>query len=151
MSRMQSSLQDSCLLCLSTLVYHVAPASMFFFFFSLIFFFPIKQLSSTSVLPSGHSVSPHPSLPPAAESLSPAWLSLVVHPQLHSSLCGLLARTAVLLRLASTSGDALQHFCDPSSLQTSSRELCRLLAQNGVHLAPALTAAAAAADAQQTV
>lgn len=89
-------------------------------------------------------------LPLAADTLSLDWLSLLVHPQLHSSLCGLLVRIAVLLRLGSRSRDALQRLCDTSSLQKNSQELCCLLAQNGVHLPPALTAAATA-DAQQTV
>ncbi|XP_051278992.1 thyroid adenoma-associated protein homolog [Dicentrarchus labrax] len=77
-----------------------------------------------------------------AETLTPAWLALLMDPRLHSTLCGLVTRAAFLLRLVKTSDD-VQHLCNPSSLHTSLQEVCRLLSQNGVHFPSALTAAVA--------
>lgn len=132
-------------------VCHVSTAfPLFYFSLVIIIYFILFFLQASSFPPHLHCPQVtlfHPVLlpsTPAVEMLSPAWLSLLVHPRLHSSLCGLLVRTAVLLRVASRNRDALQRLCDPSSLQMSLRELCCLLAQNGVHLPPALTAAAAA-------
>nr|XP_046243358.1 thyroid adenoma-associated protein homolog [Scatophagus argus] len=77
------------------------------------------------------------------ETLTPAWLALLVDPRLHSTLCGLFTRAALLLRLLETSDD-VRHLCDPSSLHTSLQEVCSLLSQNGVHFPSSLTAAVAA-------
>lgn len=77
-----------------------------------------------------------------AESLTPAWLALLMDPRLHSTLCGLVTRAAFLLRLVKTSDD-VQHLCNPSSLHTSLQDVCSLLSQNGVHFPSALTAAVA--------
>ncbi|KAM9360663.1 tRNA (32-2'-O)-methyltransferase regulator THADA [Symphorus nematophorus] len=43
----------------------------------------------------------------SAETLTAAWLSLLMDPRLHSTLCGLLTRAAFLLRLLKTSDDLL--------------------------------------------
>lgn len=75
-----------------------------------------------------------------AEMLTPAWLALLTDPRLHSSLCGLISRTAFLLQLLETSEDA-RHLCNPFSLQTSLQEVFIPLSQNGVHFPSALTAA----------
>ncbi|KAG8012021.1 hypothetical protein GBF38_004452 [Nibea albiflora] len=77
-----------------------------------------------------------------AETLTPDWLALLMDPCVHSTLCGLLARAAFLLRLLKTSDD-LRCFCDPSSLHTSLQDVYSLLVQNGVHFASTLTAAVA--------
>lgn len=77
-----------------------------------------------------------------AETLTLDWLALLMDPRVHSTLCGLLARAAFLLRLLKTSDD-LRHFCDPSSLHTSLQDVCSLLIQNGVHFSSTLTAALA--------
>lgn len=77
-----------------------------------------------------------------AETLTPAWLALLVDPRLHSTMCGLFARSAFLLQLLKTSAD-VRHLCDPLSLRTRLHEVCSLLSQNGVHLPSALTAAVA--------
>uniref|UniRef100_A0A3P8UEC5 Si:ch211-225b11.4 n=1 Tax=Amphiprion percula TaxID=161767 RepID=A0A3P8UEC5_AMPPE len=66
------------------------------------------------------------------ETLTPSWLTLLMDPRFHSSLCGLFTRAAFLLQLLKTS-DSIQHLCDPSSVHTSLQEVCSLLAQNGVH------------------
>ncbi|XP_040011618.1 thyroid adenoma-associated protein homolog isoform X2 [Xiphias gladius] len=77
-----------------------------------------------------------------AETLTPAWLALLVDPCFHSTLCSLFTRAAFLLRLLKASDD-LRRLCDPSSLHTSLQEVCSLLSQNGVHFPSALTAAVA--------
>lgn len=77
-----------------------------------------------------------------AETLTPAWLALLMDPRFHSTLCGLFARAAFLLRLLTTSDD-VRHLCDPSSLRMSLQEVCSLLSQSGVHFPSALTAAVA--------
>ncbi|XP_070759925.1 tRNA (32-2'-O)-methyltransferase regulator THADA [Enoplosus armatus] len=77
-----------------------------------------------------------------AETLTPAWLALLMDPRLHSTLCGLLTRAAFLLRLLKTSDD-VRHLCDPSSLHMSLQEVCSLLSQNGIHFPPTVTAAVA--------
>lgn len=60
----------------------------------------------------------------------------------HSTLCGLFTRAAFLLRLSKALED-VGHLCDPSSLREDLKEMSSLLAQNGVHLPSALTAAVA--------
>ncbi|GAA6224743.1 thyroid adenoma-associated protein homolog isoform X1 [Lates japonicus] len=77
-----------------------------------------------------------------AETLTPAWLALLMDPHFHSTLCSLFTRAAFLLQLLKTSDDA-RHLCDPSSLRATLQEVCSLLSENGVHFAPALTAAVA--------
>ncbi|XP_074494084.1 tRNA (32-2'-O)-methyltransferase regulator THADA isoform X3 [Sebastes fasciatus] len=77
-----------------------------------------------------------------AETLTPAWLALLVDPRFHSTLCGLLTRAAFLLRLVKTSDDA-RHLCDPSSLHMILQEVCSLLSWSGVHFPSAVTAAVA--------
>uniref|UniRef100_A0A3Q1FE64 Si:ch211-225b11.4 n=1 Tax=Acanthochromis polyacanthus TaxID=80966 RepID=A0A3Q1FE64_9TELE len=77
-----------------------------------------------------------------AETLTPTWLTLLMDPRFHSTLCGLFTRAAFLLRLLETS-DSTQHLCDPSSVRTSLQEVCSLLAQNGVHFPSAVAAAVA--------
>ncbi|KAM7416659.1 hypothetical protein PAMA_018626 [Pampus argenteus] len=77
------------------------------------------------------------------ETLTPAWLSLLMEPRLHSTLCGLLTRAAFLLRLLKTSDD-VQHLCDSSALHNAVQEVCSLLSQRGVYFPSALTAAVAA-------
>ncbi|KAM9858631.1 tRNA (32-2'-O)-methyltransferase regulator THADA [Aulostomus maculatus] len=52
----------------------------------------------------------------SAETLTPAWLSLLLDPSFHSTLCGLLTRAAFLLRLMKTD---VQHIPDPAALQTN--------------------------------
>lgn len=76
------------------------------------------------------------------ETLTPAWLALLVDSRLHSTLCGLFTMAAFLLRLFKTSDD-VRHLCDPLSLQMSLQKVCSLLSQNGVHFPSALTAAVA--------
>ncbi|XP_045890923.1 thyroid adenoma-associated protein homolog isoform X2 [Micropterus dolomieu] len=76
------------------------------------------------------------------ETLTPAWLALLMDPLLHSTLCGLFTRAAFLLRLLKTC-DNVQHLCDPSSLHMCLQEVCSLLSQNGVHFPSAVTAAVA--------
>ncbi|CAG5923171.1 unnamed protein product [Menidia menidia] len=76
-----------------------------------------------------------------AEALTPSWLALLMDPRLHSTLCGLFTRAALLLRLLQTSAH-VPHICDVSSLPASLREVCGLLSQNGVHFPAALIAAA---------
>ncbi|KAI3372852.1 hypothetical protein L3Q82_023303, partial [Scortum barcoo] len=56
-----------------------------------------------------------------AETLTPAWLALLMDPRFHITLCGLFTRAAFLLRLLETSND-VQHLCDPSSLRMSLQE-----------------------------
>lgn len=76
------------------------------------------------------------------ETLTPAWLALLMDPRLHSTLCGLFTMAAFLLRLFKTSED-VRHLCDPLFLQTSLQEVCGLLSRNGVHVPSVLTAAVA--------
>lgn len=78
----------------------------------------------------------------AAQTLTPTWLSLLVDPRLHSTLCGLFSRAAFLLRLLKTSDD-VRHLCEFSALHEAVREVCSLLSQKGVHFPSALTAALA--------
>uniref|UniRef100_UPI0037E75B27 tRNA (32-2'-O)-methyltransferase regulator THADA n=1 Tax=Semicossyphus pulcher TaxID=241346 RepID=UPI0037E75B27 len=77
-----------------------------------------------------------------AETLTPAWLALLRDPHFHSTLCGLITRSALLLRLVKTSHD-MHHLCDASSLHMTLQEVYNLLSENGVHFPAALTAAAA--------
>ncbi|XP_030000291.1 thyroid adenoma-associated protein homolog [Sphaeramia orbicularis] len=70
------------------------------------------------------------------------WVSLLMHPRFHSTLCGLFARAAFLLRLLKTSDD-MQHLCDPSSFHNSVQDICAQFSQNGVHFPSALTPAVA--------
>ncbi|KAM8885353.1 tRNA (32-2'-O)-methyltransferase regulator THADA isoform 2-T2 [Spinachia spinachia] len=79
---------------------------------------------------------------PPAESLTPAWLALLMDPQFHGSLCGLFTRAALLLRLSNTSGDG-RHLWDPAALHSTVREACRLLRLNGIHFPSPVTAAVA--------
>uniref|UniRef100_A0A3B4ZZQ2 Thyroid adenoma-associated protein homolog n=1 Tax=Stegastes partitus TaxID=144197 RepID=A0A3B4ZZQ2_9TELE len=72
-----------------------------------------------------------------AETLTPTWLALLMDPRFHSTLCGLFTRAAFLLRLLKTS-DNTRHLCDPLSMHMSFQEVCRLLAQNGVHFPSAV-------------
>ncbi|KAM9743067.1 tRNA (32-2'-O)-methyltransferase regulator THADA [Menidia menidia] len=76
-----------------------------------------------------------------AEALTPSWLALLMDPRLHSTLCGLFTRAALLLQLLQTSAH-VPHICDVSSLPASLQEVCGLLSQNGVHFPAALIAAA---------
>ncbi|XP_058491311.1 thyroid adenoma-associated protein homolog [Solea solea] len=77
-----------------------------------------------------------------AETLTQAWLSLLVDPRFHSTLCVLFTRAAFLLRLLKNSDD-LRHLCDPSSLQKQLQDVLHQLRHNGVHFPSALTAALA--------
>ncbi|XP_067466068.1 tRNA (32-2'-O)-methyltransferase regulator THADA [Thunnus thynnus] len=77
-----------------------------------------------------------------ADTLNSAWLSLLMDPRLHSTLCGLITRAAFLLRLLKTSDD-VRHLCDSSALHEAVQEVCSLLSQSGVHFPTALTAAVA--------
>ncbi|XP_041856056.1 thyroid adenoma-associated protein homolog isoform X2 [Melanotaenia boesemani] len=77
-----------------------------------------------------------------AETLTPSWLALLMDSRFHSTLCGLLTRATLLLRLLTTS-TRVQDICNLSSMRTSLQDVCRLLSQNGVHLQCALTAAVA--------
>lgn len=76
-----------------------------------------------------------------ADTLTPAWLALLLDPGLHSSLCSLFAQAAFLVRLLEKCH--LPHLCDPVSLKTSLQEVYRLLGDNGVHFPSALTVALA--------
>uniref|UniRef100_A0A3Q2QTY6 Si:ch211-225b11.4 n=1 Tax=Fundulus heteroclitus TaxID=8078 RepID=A0A3Q2QTY6_FUNHE len=51
------------------------------------------------------------------ETLTSAWLALLVDPRFHSAVCGLFTRAAFLLHLLKTSA-CLRHLCHPVSLQT---------------------------------
>ncbi|XP_053277676.1 thyroid adenoma-associated protein homolog [Pleuronectes platessa] len=77
-----------------------------------------------------------------AETLTPAWLSLLMDHWFHSTLCGLFTRAAFLLRLLETC-DGARCLCDPSSLRTSLQQVLSRLGQNGVHFPSALAAALA--------
>ncbi|XP_044227695.1 thyroid adenoma-associated protein homolog [Thunnus albacares] len=77
-----------------------------------------------------------------ADTLNSAWLSLLMDPRLHSTLCGLITKAAFLLRLLKTSDD-VRHLCDSSALHEAVQEVCSLLSQSGVHFPTALTAAVA--------
>ncbi|KAA8592239.1 hypothetical protein FQN60_017694 [Etheostoma spectabile] len=76
-----------------------------------------------------------------AETLTMAWLALLMDPRFHSTLCGLFTMGAFLLRLLKTTD--VQHLCDPSALHMSLQEVCSLLSPNGVHFPSAVTAAVA--------
>lgn len=78
----------------------------------------------------------------SAETLTPAWLALLVDPRFHGNLCGLVTRAAFLLRLSNTSDD-VRRLCDPSALQASLQDVCNLLCRSGVHFHSAVTAAVA--------
>lgn len=78
----------------------------------------------------------------SADTLNSAWLSLLMDPRLHSTLCGLITKAAFLLRLLKTSDD-VRHLCDSSALHEAVQEVCSLLSQSGVHFPTALTAAVA--------
>ncbi|XP_012718940.2 thyroid adenoma-associated protein homolog [Fundulus heteroclitus] len=80
-----------------------------------------------------------------AETLTSAWLALLVDPRFHSAVCGLFTRAAFLLHLLKTSA-SLRHLCHPVSLQTRLQAVCSLLNQNGLNFPPALTAAVAAGE-----
>ncbi|XP_034398095.1 thyroid adenoma-associated protein homolog isoform X2 [Cyclopterus lumpus] len=77
-----------------------------------------------------------------AETLTTAWLALLVDPRFHGTLCGLFTRAAFLLRLSNTSDD-VRRLCDPSALHASLQDICRLLGLSGVHFPSAVTAAVA--------
>ncbi|KAM3611107.1 uncharacterized protein V6R79_013523 [Siganus canaliculatus] len=77
-----------------------------------------------------------------AEPLTPDWLALLMDPRLHSTLCGLFARAAFLLRLLKTCTD-IQHVCDASSLHMTLQKVWSVLHHNGVHLPSALAAVVA--------
>lgn len=74
------------------------------------------------------------------ETLSTAWLALLMDSRFHSTLCGLFTRAVFLLQLLKISDD-LRPLCDPAALLKNVQEVFRLLSQNGVHFPPALTAA----------
>ncbi|XP_024130967.1 thyroid adenoma-associated protein homolog isoform X2 [Oryzias melastigma] len=75
-------------------------------------------------------------------TLSAAWLGLLVDAHFHTTLCGLLTRAAFLLRLLETSAPT-QPLCDPSTLHTHLQNAWKLLRQNGVHFPSSLRAALA--------
>ncbi|TDH12887.1 hypothetical protein EPR50_G00050690 [Perca flavescens] len=77
-----------------------------------------------------------------AETLTTAWLALLVDPRFHGTLCSLFTRAAFLLRLLKTSDD-VRHLYDPSALHMTLQEVCSLLSPNGVHFPSAVTAAVA--------
>lgn len=77
-----------------------------------------------------------------AESFTNTWLSLLLEPRFHSTLCGLFSKAAFLLRLLKNSNNA-QSFCDPSSLHKSLQEVLFRLSQNGVYFPTVITAALA--------
>eukprot|EP00064_Thunnus_orientalis_P006923 superscaffoldBa00000745_g6942 len=77
-----------------------------------------------------------------ADTLNSAWLSLLMDPRLHSTLCCLITRAAFLLRLLKTSDD-VRRLCDSSALHEAVQEVCSLLSRSGVHFPTALTAAVA--------
>ncbi|KAK0150982.1 Thyroid adenoma-associated [Merluccius polli] len=66
------------------------------------------------------------------DTLTDAWLSLLMHSRFHSTMCGLLARAALLLRLLKISSD-LRTLADPLTLQHDTQEVLALLGQNGLH------------------
>uniref|UniRef100_A0A667ZTH9 Si:ch211-225b11.4 n=1 Tax=Myripristis murdjan TaxID=586833 RepID=A0A667ZTH9_9TELE len=74
------------------------------------------------------------------ETLSAAWLALLMDSRFHSTLCGLFTRAVFLLQLLKKSDD-LRPLCDPATLLKNVQEVFRLLSQNGVHFPSALTAA----------
>nr|XP_057925831.1 thyroid adenoma-associated protein homolog isoform X2 [Doryrhamphus excisus] len=77
------------------------------------------------------------------KDLKPAeTLTLLMDPQFHSTLCGLLTRTVLLLHLLKTC-DNMQHLCEPSALQMTLKEVCSLLSRQGVSLSCALVSAVA--------
>lgn len=76
-----------------------------------------------------------------ADTLTSAWLTLLLDPRLHSSLCSLFTQAVFAVRLLEK-GD-LQHLCDPLSLKTSLQEVYSLLGGNGVHFPSALAVAVA--------
>uniref|UniRef100_UPI003AAEFBF2 tRNA (32-2'-O)-methyltransferase regulator THADA n=1 Tax=Centroberyx gerrardi TaxID=166262 RepID=UPI003AAEFBF2 len=76
------------------------------------------------------------------ETLNAAWLALLMDSGFHSTLCGLFARAAFLLRLMNISDD-VRALCDPSTLRKNVQEVFSLLGQSGVHFPPAVTAAVA--------
>ncbi|XP_074526959.1 tRNA (32-2'-O)-methyltransferase regulator THADA isoform X2 [Halichoeres trimaculatus] len=76
------------------------------------------------------------------ETLTPHWLALLIDPNFHSTLSGLLSRATFLLQLLKTSHD-VQHLGDTSFLQRTLQEVCTLLSQNGIHFPAILTAAVA--------
>ncbi|XP_054630132.1 thyroid adenoma-associated protein homolog isoform X2 [Dunckerocampus dactyliophorus] len=69
-------------------------------------------------------------------------LTLLMDPQFHSTLYGLLTRTVFLLHLLKTC-DNMQHLCDPSALQMTLKDVCSRLSQQGVYLSSALMSAVA--------
>ncbi|KAJ3604719.1 hypothetical protein NHX12_029458 [Muraenolepis orangiensis] len=77
-----------------------------------------------------HLAALKPLLP--GDTLSAAWLTLLMHSRFHSALCGLLARAALLLRLLKVSSD-LRTLADPLTLQRTVQELLGHLGQNGLH------------------
>ncbi|KAL7392507.1 hypothetical protein ABVT39_025652 [Epinephelus coioides] len=77
-----------------------------------------------------------------ADTLTPAWLALLIDPRFHCTLCGLLTRAAFLLQLLKTS-DNLRHLCDPSALHMSLQEVCGVLSPSGVQFPTVVTAAVA--------
>lgn len=78
---------------------------------------------------------------PPADTLTSAWLALLLDPRLHSSLCSLFTQAAFLVRLSEKCD--LRHLCDPLSLKTSLQEVYSLLGDEGVHFPSALTVAVA--------
>ncbi|XP_067376091.1 tRNA (32-2'-O)-methyltransferase regulator THADA isoform X2 [Channa argus] len=74
--------------------------------------------------------------------LTPNWLTLLMDPRFHSTMCGVVTRSSFLLQLLKTSED-VGHICDPLSLHKALQEVCSLLIQSGVHFPCALTFAGA--------
>ncbi|CAL8343007.1 unnamed protein product [Lota lota] len=66
------------------------------------------------------------------DTLDSGWLAVLTHSRFHGTLCGLLARAALLQRLLKTSSD-LQTLADPLTLQHDIREVLCLMGQNGLH------------------
>lgn len=70
------------------------------------------------------------------------WLTLLIDPHFHSTLCGLLTRAALLMRLIKSCDD-VRHVCDLSTLHQTVQDVCALLSENGVHFPSAFSAAVA--------
>lgn len=70
------------------------------------------------------------------------WATLISHPDFHFTLCSLLTRAALLMRLVKFSND-VSPICNAFTLQQTVQEVCALLRENGVHFPSAFTAAVA--------
>ncbi|XP_072289759.1 tRNA (32-2'-O)-methyltransferase regulator THADA [Eucyclogobius newberryi] len=75
------------------------------------------------------------------------WLTLLMDAHFHSTLCGMLTRTALLMRLMKLSKD-LPDICERSTLQQTVRAAYSVLRENGVHFPPSLSAAAVGAPSK---